>query len=79
MSLENRVRGLERVTKASEVMKPPNVTTNEILIKLGLKPDEIRAEAKETGETIVSIVAGKCGLSFREFDSALKARVRGRR
>ena len=79
MSLENRVRSLERVSEVKGIIREPDVTSDEVLVKLGFNPDELRAEREETGKSVLGIVATRLGMTDREFTGALKARMRGER
>jgi len=52
--------------------------TDDILRKLTLEPDPVRATAKENNQSIAEVTAGELGMSYGDFQKALKLRAQGK-
>ena len=52
--------------------------TDDILRKLTLDPDTVRATAKENNQSIAEVTAGELGMSSKDFQKALKLRAQGK-
>lgn len=52
--------------------------TDDILRKLTLEPDMMRATAKENNQSIAEVTAGELGMSFKDFKKALRLIARGK-
>ena len=78
MTLEHRITRLEGNLKGQEAMRESDISTDSLITKLGLDPDTVRATARANGQPIVKVVAGELGMSYGEFQKALKLRARGK-
>jgi hypothetical protein len=70
--LENRITHLESNLKGHDTMREPP-GPDDIIRRLGLDPDMVRATAKENNQSMAEVVAGKLGMSYKDFQGVLKA------
>ena len=77
MTLEHRITRLEGNLKGQDAMRESDISTDSLIIKLGLDPDTVRATAKENNQSIAEVVAGELGMFTKDFREALKKRARG--
>ena len=78
MTLERRLRQLESSLKYQDTKHEPDISTDSIIRKLGLDPDVVRATARANGQSIMEVVAGELGISYGDFQIALKLRAQGK-
>jgi len=78
MMLERRLRQLEANLKCQDTKNEPDISTDSIIRKLGLNPDIVRDTARANGQSIMEVIAGELGMSYGDFQKALKVRVRGK-
>ncbi len=78
MTLERRIAHLESNLKGQDTMRGPEFSTDDIIRKLGLDPDVVRATAKESNQSVAEVLAGELGMSYKDFQKALKLRTEGK-
>jgi len=78
MTLEHRITHLENNLKGQDTMARPDINLDDIIRKLGLDPVMVRATAKENNQSIAEVSAGELGMSYGEFQKALKLRAWGK-
>ena len=78
MTLERRLRQLESSLKYQDTKNEPDINTDSIIRKLGLDSDVVRATAGANGQSIMEVVAGELGISYGDFQIALKLRAQGK-
>jgi hypothetical protein len=78
MTLERRLRQLEASLKCQDTKYEPDISTDGIIRKLGLDPNIVRDTAKANGQSLAEVAAGELGMSYEDFQKALKLRARGK-
>lgn len=76
MTLENRIKRLEG-SVGGQAMQEPALDTDELIRKMGFDPVIIRATAQANETTLAVVIAGELGMSYGDFQKALKQRARG--
>ena len=78
MTLEHRITRLEDKLKGQEAIRYSDISTDSLIIKLGLDPDTVKATAKENNQSIAEVTAGELGMSYQEFVRTLKLKAQGK-
>lgn len=71
MTLKRRLRWLEASLKYQDIRHKPDISTDDIIRKLGLDPDALRAIAKENKQSMAEVIADELGMSLIDFKEAL--------
>jgi len=75
MTLEQRIEHLENDLKGQEPETRPTINLDDVIRKLGLDPDMVRATAKEKNRSLAEVIAGELGMSYADLIRELKLRA----
>jgi len=78
MTLEQRIENLENNLKGQEPETRPTINLDDVIRKLGLDPDKVRAIAKEKKQSGAEVIAAELGIPFPDFVRDLKLGAEGR-
>lgn len=78
MTLKHRITRLEGNLKGQDTKHVPHISTDSIIRKLGLDPDTVKTTAKENNQSIAEVIASELGMSYREFQKALRLKAQGK-
>lgn len=78
MTLERRLRQLEASFKGQDTIREPSPDLDSMIRKLGLDPGMVRATAEDNHQSIVEVIAGELGMSYKDFQAVVKRGAEGR-
>jgi hypothetical protein len=77
-NLDNRIQRLEDRLKGQDKMSRANVATEDVIRKLALDPDKLRATARENNQSMAEVMASELNMPSRNLKEALKLRTHGK-
>jgi hypothetical protein len=72
MTLEQRIEYLENNLKGQESETRLAINLDDVVRKLGLDPDMVKATAKEKNQSRVEVIAAKLGVPYIDFVRELR-------
>jgi hypothetical protein len=72
MTLEQRIKRLENTPKGQEPETGPAINPDDVIRKLGLDPDMVRATAKEKNQSRMEVIAVELGIPYGNLVRALE-------
>ena len=78
MNLDSRIQQLENTLKEQEPTQRAETNLDDIIRKLELDPDKVRATAKEKNQSRAEFIAAELGIAYPDFVRVLKLRAEGR-
>lgn len=78
MTLKYRIEHLENNMEGQDTMQQVEITLDDVIRKLGLAPDKIKAIAREKNQSRAEIIAAELGMPYTDFVRELQLRTLGR-